>query len=213
MSRGAASALASLPRAAGQLARAIPLAGGVLLGGSALGLVACVEPDVEPYLDDSMRPIPGVAELGIDRGGQVQLEPGEGIAVAVQYGEGGAWQVTTACDTTLSGVRCDFDILVSTDETAMVSRFAGEGLEPNDDLQQPDEFALSALLDVGDDIDGFSFSATPGATVRVSALLYDPAFDSWFEWSDDPRFISWVGHGAVHRGAPTNPVDLTPDRP
>lgn len=179
----------------------------------ALGLAACVEPENDLYLDDSMRPIAGVVELGIDRDGQVQLEPGQGVAVAVQYGEGGVWQVTTACDTALSGARCDYDIVVSTADDAAIGSFDGQGLEEADDLQAPDAFALAAVLDTGDDTDGFSFTTPPGATVRVSALLYDPGFDSWFEWSDDPRFISWVGGGAVHRGAPTNPVDLTPDRP
>ena len=72
---------------------------------------------------------------------------------------------------------------------------------------------MAAILDTGDGTDGFGFTTSPGATVRVSALLYDPGYGSWFDWSDDPRFISWVGHGAVHRGAPTNPVDLAPDRP
>ncbi|HTV24455.1 MAG TPA: hypothetical protein VMG12_37450 [Polyangiaceae bacterium] len=186
---------------------------GAALGLSALGLTACVEPDMDPYLDDSARPIPGVVELGIDRGGAVQLEPGEGIAVAVQYGEGGAWEVATACDTARSGVRCDFDILVSTDESATIDFFDGQNLESTDVVDAPDAYAVSAVLDTGDDTDGFSFTTSPGATVRVSALLYDPSFDSWFEWSDDPRFINWVGDGAVHQGAPTNPVDLTPDRP
>jgi hypothetical protein len=176
-------------------------------------LDACGEPETDPYLDDSVRPIPGVATLGIDRGGQVQLEPGQGVAVAVQYDEGGAWHVSTACDTALSDAPCDFDILVSTDDDATIEAFEGEGLESTDGLSAPDPFAVSALFDTGDDADGFSFSATPGATVRVSALLYDPGFDSWFEWSDDPRFNNWVGDGAVHRGAPTNPVDLAPDRP
>jgi hypothetical protein len=179
----------------------------------ALGLAACVEPDTEPYLDDSTRPIPGVVELGIDRDGQVQLEPGQGIAVGVQYGEGGTWQVTTACDTTLSGLRCDYDIVVSTDGDATIDGLESQGLESADAVRAPDSFALAAALDTGDDIDGFSFTTLPGATVRVSALLYDPGFDSGFEWSDDPRFINWVGNGAVHRGAPTNPVDLRPDRP
>jgi hypothetical protein len=184
-----------------------------LAGFGALGLAACVEPETDAYLDDSMRPITGVVELGIDRDGQVQLEPGQGVAVAVQYGEGGSWQVTTACDTTLSGTRCDYDIVVSTDDDASIDGFMAQSLEEADELRAPDAFALSAVLDTGEDIDGFSFTTPPGATVRVSALLYDPGFDSWFEWSDDPRFISWVGGGAVHRGAPTNPVDLTPDRP
>jgi hypothetical protein len=182
-------------------------------GFGALGLAACVEPETEAYLDDSMRPITGVVELGIDRDGQVQLEPGQGVAVAVQYGEGGSWQVTTACDTALSGSRCDYDIVVSTDDDASIDSFMAQGLEEADELRAPDAFALAAVLDTGEDTDGFSFTTPPGATVRVSALLYDPGFDSWFEWNDDPRFISWVGGGAVHRGAPTNPVDLTPDRP
>lgn len=187
--------------------------GGALALAGALGLTACVEPETDPYLDDSTRPISGVVELAIDRGGRVVLEPGQGVAVAVGYAEGGTWQVATACDTAESGLRCEFDILVSTDESATIDGFAGEGLEGSDALSAPDEHALEALLDTGEDIDAFSFTTAPGATVRVSALLYDPTFDSWFEWSDDPRFISWVGGGAVHRGAPTNPVDLRPDRP
>ena len=179
----------------------------------ALGLVACVEPDVDRYPDDALAPIPGIVELVIDRGGAVQLDPGQGIAVAVQYREGGAWELTTACDTDVSGQRCDFDIVVSTDETSSIEAFDRQNLEDADELSAPDAYAVSAVFDTGADTDGFSFTTSPGATVRVSALLYDPSFDSWFEWSDDPRFISWVGHGALHRGAPTNPVDLTPDRP
>lgn len=201
-------------RAASRLGRVGALAASVALALEPLGLAACVEPDPEPYLDPSTQPIAGVVELAIDRGGQVLLEPGQGIAVAVQYGEGGVWQVTTACDTALSGVRCDYDIVVATDTDASIDSFEGQGLESTDAVQAPDAFALSAALDTGADTDGFSFTTPPGTTVRVSALLYDPGVDSRFDdWSDDPRFISWVGDGAVHRGAPTNPVDLTPDRP
>ena len=180
---------------------------------AASGLAGCVEPDPDPYVDDSIRPIPSVVELAIDRGGRVALEPGQGIAVAVEYSEGGAWRVTTACDTAESGYVCDFDILVSTDESATIESFEGEGLEGADELSASDDRAVTALFGTSEETDAFRFTTAPGATVRVSALLYDPTFDSWFEWSDDPRFISWVGDGAVHRGAPTNPVDLRPDRP
>lgn len=190
-----------------RLARVATLATLALTG----ALAGCVEPDPDPYLDDTTRPIPGVENLAIDRGGRVLLDPGQGIAVAVEYAEGGVWEVSTACDTLASDFLCDFDIFVST-EDAPIDAFEGVDLEADDELSAPDDFGVNALLGTAEDTDGFTFSTAPGATVRVSALLYDP-FDYWFDWSDDPRFISWVGHGAVHQGAPTNPVDLTPDRP
>jgi hypothetical protein len=182
--------------------------------GSALLLAACVEPEQPQDFDaGDAEPNARVALLAIDSGGQVQLDAGSGIGVSVEYIEGGQWSVASSCDTTLSGLRCSYDILVSTDDAAGITAFEAVELEQSDTLQAPDPFALSAELDTGDDADGFGFTTAPGATVRVSALLYDPADGNWLSWSDDPRFISWVGHGAVHLGAPTNPVDLTPDRP
>jgi hypothetical protein len=177
------------------------------------GLAACVEPDSERYVEDGLTPVPRVVDLAIDSGGQVQLDPGSGVAVTVAYVEGGHWSVTTACDTRLSDVDCRYDIIASTDESAPITTFEGVDLEGNDSVSAPDEFAVAAELSTAGDTDGFGFTTSPGATVRVSALLYDSGVNSRLGWSDDPRFISWVGDGAVHRGAPTNPVDLTPDRP
>jgi hypothetical protein len=187
--------------------------GPLTAAGSVLLLGACVEPDQPPYQGGDLNPVPGVAALAIDSGGLVQLEPGAGIGVSVEYAEGGRWSITSSCDTSLSGLECQYDILVSTDEDAGITGFATVELEGTDMLMVLDPFALSAELETGADSDGFELTTAPGATVRVSALLYDPAEGNWLDWSDDPRFISWVGHGAVHRGAPTNPVDLTPDRP
>jgi hypothetical protein len=177
-----------------------------------IGSVACVEPAPDRSLEEDLPLGPGIAELVIDRGGRSELEPGEGIGVAVAYSEGGQWSVTAACDTIRSGQSCRYDILVSTDETAPITAFEGRDLEAADDLFAPDDFAVGADLSTDEDTDGLGFATSPGATVRVSALLYDP-IEAGFDWSDDPRIISWVGHGAVHVGAPTNPVDLTPDRP
>jgi len=180
----------------------------VALAGAAFWLGACVEPDANQVVDGG-QPITGVVDLVIDSAGQVELEPGAGIGVAVEYVEGGAWSVTTTCDTTLSAEVCSYDVLVSTDVESPITAFEGQSLERGDEVFSPDPSVVQADLETAEDTDGFGFTTSPGATVRVSALLYDPAFD----WSDDPRFISWVGDGAVHRGAPTNPVDLTPDRP
>jgi hypothetical protein len=190
----------------GSLSRATS---GVALLGAIFWLGACVEPDPEPRLDDGVTPIPDVVDLGIDGAGRVELQPGAGIGVAVEYVEGGVWSVTATCDTTLSEELCNYDVLVSTDIDAPITAFEGQSLEGEDEVFSPDPSVVQADLETGEDTDGFGFTTSPGATVRVSALLYDPGFG----WSDDPRFISWVGDGGVHRGAPTNPVDLTPDRP
>jgi hypothetical protein len=176
--------------------------------GAILPLVACIDPDPYPYPYDYVGP--DIAELTIDAGEALILDPGEGVGVAVEYAGDGFWSVTTACDTLLSDAICLFDVLVSSDGSeAGLSDLAGVGLESNDDVWAPDPFAaqLDFLTETAED--GATFSTSPGATVRVSVLLYDPVFD----WSDDPRVISWVGNGAIHWGAPTNPVDLTPNRP
>jgi hypothetical protein len=181
-------------------------------GAAALSL-SCVEPDPPDHIADDPAPLPGVVELAIDTGGEVALAPGEGIGVFVEYVGAGQWRVTTACDTTVSGLTCSYDVLASTDEESAITAFSGAELEPEDELVAPDEYAVDAKFETDADTDAFGFTTSPGATVRVSARLYDSGFDSWFDWIDDPRMLSWVGDGAVHQGAPTNPVDLTPDRP
>ena len=104
-------------------------------------------------------------------------------------------------------------IVVSKDDDAPITDFEAVALEPDDDLYAPDERAVRAAFTTEADTDGFELQTLPGATVRVSALLYDPGVDYSLDWSDDPRFITWFGHGALNLGAPTNPVDLRPDRP
>ncbi len=189
-------------------------ASGLLSAALLLGGAACVEPDPFPYGGVYLQQIPGVVELAIDAGQRVELEPGSGVGVAVEYTGDGRWSLTTVCDTALSDESCTFDVLVSSDgSSAGITGLEGAELEASDALYAPDAFALKLEVVTDDDRDGVSFVTSPGATVRVSALLYDPTVDSRFDWSDDPRIISWVGRGAAHFGAPTNPIDLTPDRP
>lgn len=154
-----------------------------------------------------------IAELTIDAGATLALDPGRGIGVAVQYAGEGAWSLTSTCDTSVSGASCLFDVVATTLEDATIWSFDGRGLEADDVLWQPDPYSVQLELLTEADEDVAIFSTAPGVAVRVSVLLYDPVFDSPFDWSDDPRILSWVGGGAVHQGAPTNPVDLRPDRP
>jgi hypothetical protein len=182
------------------------LSGAALVGLSAGG---CVE-----SRQDSGPPPAPVADVVIDAGGALELDPGAGVGVAIAYDGAGRWQLTTACDTIQTQQVCEFDVLVSSDASGEeLSDGAGVDLEAEDELSAPDPFALELQVVTDDDLDGMTFSASPGATVRVSVLFYDPAIDSRFNWTDDPRMLSWVGHGAVNWGAPTNPIDLTPDQP
>lgn len=200
--------------------RAPSLAGALaLVLGAALALTACVEPDSD-YYDDSYDdyggplPVDEIAELTIDAGEAVTLDPGAGVGVGVAYLGDGQWSLTTACDTNTSSAACIFDVLVISDESATgIVGLDGTDLESDDDLFMTDPFAAQLDFRTEDDTDGALFTTSPGATVRVSALLYDPIFDSAFDWDDDPRIISWVGSGGIHQGAPTNPVDLRPNRP
>ena len=185
-----------------------PVAAGLAL--AVLGSWACVAPEASSSDVESLAQ-PDIVELEIDSGGQLELSPGEGVGVAIEYAGEGRWSVATACDTRVSGVGCTYDVLVSTDELSPITAYEGSELEPDDRVVAPDDFAVAGEFLTDVDADGFGFTTSPGATVRVSALLYDP--QGGWAWSEDPRIISWVGHGGVHRGAPSNPVDLTPDRP
>jgi hypothetical protein len=171
-------------------------------------LAACAEP--EPSSGD-LELEPEVAQLAIDAGRGVELEPGAGAGVAVEYQGDGRWQITAACDTALSGSVCRFALLASSPDSS--SEFGGLeriGLEPEDDLSLLDPFAVEMTWITEGDLDAAAFTTSPGASVRVSALLYDPVPDSDSDWTNDPRLLSWVGNGALHVGAPTNPVDLMP---
>ena len=182
-----------------------------LMTPASLALSACVAPDPPHGEEAGEATLPPIADLVIDGGAELVLAPGEGIAVGVEYAGEGRWSVTTSCDTALTGLSCTYDLIVSTDELSPITDYGGDTLDGDDRLIAPDRFALAGSFETNDDLDAFGFTTSPGATVRVSALLYDPE-GSW-DWREDPRIISWVGNGGVHRGAPTNPVDLTPDGP
>lgn len=181
---------------------------------AALAAGACVEPE-QPSYDYGSAPspddVPAVAELAIDAGGELPLTAGDGVAVAVEYAGEGRWSLVASCDTTHTGLSCVYDLVLSTDESSPITGIEGVELEDTDRVSALDAFAVSGEFRTTDDLDGFGFTTSPGATVRVSALLYDP--QGGWDWSEDPRMITWVGHGGIHSGAPTNPVDLTPDRP
>jgi hypothetical protein len=143
-----------------------------------------------------------VAQASIDADATMEVEPGVGVGVFVEYASGGTWRIYASCDTNVSGYRCDWDVLVTPLEGGL--EFLGEeGLEAGDLVADVDG-SLNLIATNTHDFDGFLFAAEPGATVRV---------DVYLDGVPSPRYVYWVGDGAVHRGAPTNPIDLAPSSP
>ena len=171
-------------------------------------LAACAEREPRP---DGVEPEPEVAALPIDAGRGVELDPGAGAGVAVEYQGDGRWRIVAACDTNLSGSVCHFAVLASSnDNSSEFGELERIGLEAEDELSLLDPFAVEMDWITAEDLDAATFTTSPGASVRVSVLLYDPVPDSDSDWTNDPRLLNWVGNGALHAGAPTNPVELTP---
>ena len=50
-------------------------------------------------------------------------------------------------------------------------------------------------------VDGFTLYAEPGVVVR---------FEVYLDGCSANRYVYWVGEGAAHAGAPTNPIELVP---
>lgn len=165
---------------------------------------ACTYSD--PDRDDDYEPIPDpedeIASATIDTGATLaDIEPGRGVGTFVEYASGGRWRVYTACDTELSGYGCTWDIVVSVATDSEIHDFEADRLEQSDYLDWDSARSVRLVTSTTYDFDGFFVTATEGAPLRVDVFLDDgPA----------PRYVYWVGDGALHRGAPTNPVDLVP---
>ena len=164
--------------------------------------------DAHRVITDSQQPDPmvecgTVARSTIDVDSQIDIDPGAGAGVFIEYATGGHWHVRTSCDTAKGSAACVWDVLVSPETGHSLSNFAPEALESNDSLHEyvssPGTWQLNA--NTSSDIDGFTFDGDPGAAVEVDALLDGVCAVPYF---------FWVGDGALHPGSPSNPLILAP---
>lgn len=139
----------------------------------------------------------------IDADQTLETQPGEGIGAFIEYAEGGRWHVYTACDTDVSGLPCYFNVIATLPAGATYTVQDEESLEGEDQVYEyADGFELVTVTE--SDLDGVYVDASAGGVVR---------FEVWLDDAPDARFIYWIGGGAVHNGAPTNPIDLKPSVP
>jgi hypothetical protein len=178
----------------------------LMLPASLLG-AACTygEPDhhvareVEYVPDDS----PDIVAATIDTGATLaDIWPGEETGAYVDYAEEqgeGSWGVYVSCDAEISGYSCLWDIYATphADQVA----YEPDLLEYEDAIGWYDPTTVVMASDTAADLDGFILYTDPGVTVR---------FDVFLDGESGQRYVYWVGDGAVHAGAPSNPIDLTP---
>jgi len=57
------------------------------------------------------------------------------------------------------------------------------------------------VTETTNELDGMTFDMDPGSAITLDAVLDDQCA---------PEFLFWIGDGALHTGAPSNPLTLTP---
>lgn len=145
-----------------------------------------------------------VQSAAIDADRVVETErAGERVTAFVEYEQGGSWFVGVTCDTIASGYGCDWDVIVETVDGEPLFRVLESDLERSD-FVLVDLAAARLVTFTTDDLDGFSFRVSEGSSVFVDVFL---------DGRPHPEFLEWVGEGALHLGAPTNPFELVPDTP
>ncbi len=142
---------------------------------------------------------PASSKIDADR--QIELEAGQGAGVFIEYSAGGHWQLRTTCDTSKTNASCQFDILVTPQDKSAISNMAPVDLEPEDSVLPFETASYQFLATTSSDVDGITFDSDPGAAISIDVYLDNTCA---------LPFVFWVGDGALHSGAPTNPLILVP---
>lgn len=152
------------------------------------------------YIPPDSTPQGTIEQATIDADQLLDVEPGAGAGAFIEYESGGTYHVTTSCDVGQGGA-CVWDIVVTPLADAALLSVSPLDLESDDSVTLGSGNQVRLVARTGKDFDGFSFQTDPGAAIEVDALLDDGAAN---------RFLFWVGDGALHSGAPSNPIDLVP---
>lgn len=165
-------------------------------------LLACV---VETHSTDKGPPAVQPVTVVVDTGQQMNDTPGgQGLGVFVTYAAGGHWHVWWTCDTTLSGLPCDFDVTMS---GTSITNAQTQAFESNDSLDASTPNQLVALAHTTTGVDGVTFDAAPGMDMKV-----DLTVSGLRDW----RFFFFVQNGQVNgnfQGELTDPLIFEPSSP
>ncbi len=150
-------------------------------------------------------------QSGIDADRMIDIDAGQGAGLFIEYASGGHYHLRTACDTARSNSSCHWDIIIVPQSGSTISNATGENLSGPDGLSTypspTDRTQLTSyhfVTETTNEIDGMTFDIDPGSSITLDAVLDDECA---------PQFLFWVGDGALHTGAASNPLTVTPDTP
>ena len=146
-------------------------------------------------------PTPAIADITIDPAATMDVSPGDGVGLFVEYAGAGHWNIFSTCDTAVSGTSCNFDLMISADPRVVIANVEGQDLNELDSLTLESDGSIRLVTDTDFGMNGVSFDAEPGATIEIDMLL---------DGIEQPEFIYAVSDGVLLRGVPSNPVDFTP---
>lgn len=171
-------------------------------------LVACGYGDHhhrDDYYDDNYTSQPqqpgnaaDVEEAIIDANETLDVDPGKGAGLFVEYEAGGTYHLTTSCDVDQGD--CFWDIFATPLDRAAIKNVAPTDLESDDSVTFTGNQVHLVTYTLSD-FDGVTLQTEPGAALEIDAFLDNVPGN---------RYVFWVGDGALHSGAPSNPVDLVP---
>jgi hypothetical protein len=141
--------------------------------------------------------------VSIDTGSELTTPAGQGTGVLVEYKAGGHWHIFTACDTTITGFSCAYDVTAQA-PGGTVSNISGDNLESGDLVGSGCTDTAYLSVNTSTDFDGMLFDAPPGSPVRVTVALDGAIY---------PDVIYWVTGGVAHNDAHSNPLAITPTTP
>ncbi|HEY1960467.1 MAG TPA: hypothetical protein VGH28_32880 [Polyangiaceae bacterium] len=132
---------------------------------------------------------------------------GSGVGLFVQYAAGGHWKVRWTCDTSLSGLSCDFAVKMS--GTAIANgKSTFDPSESGDTMRSPtpDEIDLTSHTTVA--VDELDFDAAPGADLKIDLSV---------SGLRDGSFFFFVQNGQIDGNFPTSklsdPLVFEPSAP
>ncbi len=165
-------------------------------------LLACGDGGGNPDNNQTMNTQP--LTVVVDTGQTMTAQGGQGVGVFVEYSAGGHWHVLWACDTTLSGLSCDFTVNMTGTgiANATTQQFAS-----SDMLTTPSPTQLVASTLTTTQIDEVDFDATPGSTIQVDVTV---------SGLRDGNFFFFVQDGKIdgnYQGPLTDPLIFEPSSP